>query len=174
MRSEKLGPQTTGIFDGLSITTNSDCDLETQSYNMAHAFGHIVQWSVDGPRCEALYGALYEAKDHKESDAARLERALDAFRAYEEEASGYAAWLLLDLAGAAWLPRFTSFARADIEAIVSYHRDGMAPIWSEFFCAWTASAERGEIEPRDFTPKPVPPFTPRPIAPQEVIQGVRA
>jgi hypothetical protein len=174
VRSEKLGLQTTGIFDGLNITTNSDCDLETQSYNMAHAFGHILQWSVERPRCEALYAALYEAKEHKASDPARLERALDAFRAYEEEASAYAAWLLLCSAGQGCLASFTCFARADIEAIVSYHRDGIAPIWSEFFAAWTARVEYGEIEPREFTPKPVPPFTPRPITPQEVIQGVRA
>ncbi len=177
VRSEKLGLQTTGIFDGLSITTNSDCDLETRCHNMGHAFGHIVQWSLDRPRCAALYEALYRAKDNKADDPAALEAALDAFRAYEEEASEYAAWLMRDVAGEAadaCLASFAPFARADIEAIVSYHREGVAPIWLEFFADWKATAARGEIEPREFVPRPIPAFTPRAIEPQEVIQGVRA
>src|SRR5580693_5595107 len=78
VRSQKLGPQTTGVFDGLSITTNCDCDLETRCHNMGHAFGHIVQWSLEGPRFEALYETLYAAKENKHADPAALERALAA------------------------------------------------------------------------------------------------
>jgi hypothetical protein len=167
-----LGPETTGVFDGLSITTNSECDRQTQCHNMGHAFGHIAQWSLDGAHCQALYENLYRAKDRKPKDPAALERALDEFRIYEEEASAYAAWLLIDTGNSAALPEFTRFARADIEAIVSYHRDGVAPIWSEFFEAWKAQAARGEIAVEEFAPKKIPPFTPRPIEPQEVVQGV--
>lgn len=170
---QKLGPETTGVFDGLSITTNSDCDLETQCHNMGHAFGHIVQWSIAGARCRQLYETLYSAKDCKREDPPALERALDLFRLYEEEASGYAAWLLSDTGNTAALASFTPFARADIEAIVSYHRDGVAPIWSEFFEAWQARAARGEIAVVEFVPQRIPPFAPRSIEPQEVIQGVR-
>src|SRR5262249_25185583 len=148
VKSERLGPQTTGIFDGLSITTNSDCDLETQCHNMGHAFGHIVQWSLEGPRFLALYEALYAAKERKQEDPAALERALQAFREYEEEASGYAAWLLRNTGNGAALESFTPFARADIEAIVSYHRDGVAPVWNEFFAEWKVRAARGEFEVR--------------------------
>jgi hypothetical protein len=170
--SARLGPQTTGVFDGLAITTNSECDLETQSHNLVHSYGHIVQWSVDRSHCEALYDALYAAKERKCEDQRALERALSEFRKYEEEASRYAAWLLIDTGSAAALSSFTPFARADIEAIVSYHRDGVAPIWNDFFAAWKARAARREIEFRDFPPKPIPTFTPCAIAPQEVIRGV--
>ncbi len=171
--SRKLGPQTTGIFDGSSITTNSECDLETQCHNLGHAFGHIVQWSVDGLRCRALYDALDAAKERQGEDAQALEQALDEFRRYEEEASGHAAWLLEETGHAAALDSFTPFARADIEAIVSYHREGVAPIWKEFFAAWQARAARGEFQVRRFAPRMIPPFTPVAIAAQEVIRGVR-
>jgi hypothetical protein len=168
----RLGPQTTGIFDGLSITTNCDCDYETQSHNLVHSFGHIVQWSLEQPRCEALYEALSAAKECKHHDPLALERALSEFRVYEDEASSYAAWLLIDTGNVAALASFTPFARADIEAIVSYHRDGIAPIWTDFFAAWQSRAARNEIEVRDFSHRPIPAFTPCPIEPQEVIRGL--
>ncbi len=170
----RLGPQTTGIFDGSSITTNSDCDLETQCHNLGHAFGHIAQWSLDGPRCERLYEALNSAKERRHADPQALEIALERFREYEEEASGHAAWLLQETGNAAALESFTSFARADIEAIVRYHREGVAPVWDEFFSAWRARAARGEIVVREFVPMPIPPFVPVAIDPQEVVRGVRA
>ena len=173
VRSQLLGPETTGVFDGLTITTNSACDLETQCHNMGHAFGHLAQWSLEGRRCLELHEALYSAKDHKLLDPPALERVLQEFRWYEEEASGYAAWLLIDTGNAQAIASFTPFARADIEAIVSYHRDGVAPIWSEFFEDWQARARRGEIVAQEFIPKPIPPFQPVPIEPQAVIRGVR-
>ena len=172
VRAVRLGPQTTGVFDGLSITTNSECDLETQSHNLVHSFGHIVQWSLERPRCEALYDALHAAKESKHRDTPALERALGEFRAYEEEASGYAAWLLVDTDSAAALTSFTPFARADIEAIVSYHRDGIAPVWSDFFADWQARAAQKEFNVIPFEPKSIPAFAPCPIEPQEVIRGV--
>jgi hypothetical protein len=172
VRAMRLGPQTTGVFDGLSITTNSECDLETQSHNLVHSFGHIVQWSLEHQRCAALYEALYAAKERRHEDRRALERALGEFREYEEEASGYAAWLLIDTGSAEALASFTPFARADIEAIVSYHRDGIAPVWNDFFADWQTRAARKEIEVSPFDPKPIPPFTPGPIAPQEIIRAV--
>lgn len=169
----RLGPQTTGVFDGLSITTNSDCDLPTQCHNLGHAFGHIVQWSVSGPGCQRLYDALYAAKEAIPRDCVRLERALAAFREYEEEASQLAAWLLVDT-GSAWaLDDFTLFARADIEAIISYHRTGVAPIWAEFFADWRTRTACGEIAVVPFSPKPIPCFAPISISPQEVIRAIR-
>jgi hypothetical protein len=171
--SQRLGPETTGVFDGLSITTNSICDIETQCHNIGHAFGHIAQWSLDEVRCRELYDRLDSAKDRKREDPPALERALAGFRLYEEEASEYAAWLLSDTGNAMALASFTRFARADIEAIVTYHRDGVAPIWSEFFEAWKARAARGEISVEEFIPREIPPFKPHSIEPQEVVRGVR-
>lgn len=172
VESAKLGPQTTGVFDGASITTNADCDVETRCHNVAHALGHIVQWSVDGPRCEALYEELNAAKAARD-DSVRLNAALQAFRSYEEQASGYAVWLLAETGCEGAIESFTRFARADIEAIVTYHREGAAPIWSDFFTTWNERVARGEVMVQPFDPEPIPTFSPRAIAPQEVIRGVR-
>jgi hypothetical protein len=168
--ARRLGPETTGIFDGLTITTNTDCDLETCCHNLAHSLGHIAQWSLDYPRFQTLYQGLNAAKANKRSDPEALERALQRFRAYEEEASEYGAWLFVDIGTAEALPAFHNFARADIEAIVSFHRDGIAPVWVRFFADWNARVARGELRIRVFEPRPIPPFQPIAIEPQEVIQ----
>jgi hypothetical protein len=170
--ARRLGPGTTGIFDGLTITTNTDCDLETRCFNIAHSFGHIAQWSLDYPHFRQLYDNLYAAKANKHADPGALERALHRFREYEEEASRYAAWLLLDTGNAGVLPRFANFARADIEAIVAHHRDGHAPVWKTSFAEWNARVGRGELIPQPFEARPIPSFTPLPIEPQAVIQEV--
>jgi hypothetical protein len=171
--ARRLGLDTTGVFDGLSITTNTAYSLETRCYNIAHSFGHIIQWSLDYPHFQQLYCELHAAKAHKHADPAALERALGRFREYEEEASQYAVWLLQDTGNGEVLARFTNFARADIEAIVAFHRGGRAPAWNRFFDDWNARVARGELQLRPFEPKPVAPFTPIRIAPQEVIQEVR-
>src|SRR5262249_2031692 len=124
VEERRLGFETTGIFDGLSITTNVEYDTQTRCHNIAHSLGHIVQWSLDYPQCQQLYDGLNAAKAGKSEDRAGLERALLHFREYEEEASQYAAWLLGDIGSPEALADFTNFARADIEAIVGFHRHG--------------------------------------------------
>lgn len=173
VRREILGPETTGIFDGTSITLNATCDLETQCHNMGHAFGHIIQWSVAEAQCQVLYDELYRGKDRAAEAPADLERALLAFREYEVEASRYAVGLLLEVECAWAVPAFTNFARADIEAIVSYHRTGTAPIWDEFFAEWRNDVNRGTIHITPFEPLAIPSFIPIGIAPQQVVRGVR-
>jgi hypothetical protein len=168
--AKHLGFETTGIFDGLNITTSTSYDLATRCHNMAHSFGHITQWSLDCARQQRLYDDLHVGKANKAADPAALERVLARFRAYEEEASQYAAWLLADTGNADALPAFTNFARADIEAIVGFHRNGIAPIWHEFFDRWNREVSEGQRSLLSFEPKLVPPFTPRWIEPQEVIQ----
>jgi hypothetical protein len=163
--------ETTGVFDGLSITTNSAYDQETRCHNIAHSFGHITQWSLDFAHFEALYKTLHAAKENKAAAPEALETALQLFRAYEEEASQYATWLLDDTGNSAALSAFTNFARADIEVIVAFHREGSAPVWQDFFTDWNARVARGELEIRPFKPKPVPPFTPVHISPREVIRA---
>ena len=164
-----LGFETTGVFDGLSITTSTSYDLETRCHNIAHSLGHIAQWSLDYAAQQRLYDDLHAAQANKAADPAALERALVRFRAYEEEASQYATWLLADCGCADALPAFTNFARADIEAIVAFHRDGIAPVWHDFFARWNRE-QAASVRP--FEPRPIPPFTPRWIEPQEVIQEV--
>jgi hypothetical protein len=170
VHAERLGPHTTGVFDGLSITTNTDCDRATRCYNMAHSFGHIAQWSLRYAHFQALYEELNAAKANKQADPLALERALQRFRRYEEEASQYATWLLANSGNGGAIPTFTDFARADIEAIVGFHRAGVVPAWREFFAEWKAKAARGEVDATAFEPRPIPPFTPIHIPPQEVIQ----
>jgi hypothetical protein len=170
--ARRLGLETTGIFDGLSITTNTGYDLETRCYNIAHSFGHIVQWSVDQPRCQALYNQLHAAKANKIADPEALHRALKGFRQYEEEASQYATWLLTVTGNAEAIPTFVNFSRADMEAIVAFHRDGAAPVWHRFFADWKAQAAQQELPVPAFEAKPIPRFTPVHIAAQEVIQEV--
>jgi hypothetical protein len=167
-----LGLETTGVFDGLSVTTNTSYDPETRCHNIAHSFGHIVQWSLDYPGQQQLYDDLHAAKAHKAADPGALERALQRFRAYEEEASQYATWLLADSGNPDAVAAFTNFARADIEAIVAFHRDGVAPVWREFFHRWNSEREAGKCRVQPFEPKAIPPFSPRRIEPQEVIRGV--
>jgi hypothetical protein len=170
--ARRLPLETTGIFDGLSITTNTAYDLETRCYNIAHSLGHIVQWSVDYSRCQALYNQLHAAKANKKADAEPLRRALERFRRYEEEASQYATWLLMVTGNAVAIPAFINFPRADIEAIVAFHRDGAAPIWHVFFADWNAKVAQKDLVALPFGAKPIPRFTPVQISAQEVIQGV--
>ena len=169
---KRLPLETTGIFDGLSITTNTAYDQETRCYNIAHSLGHIVQWSVDYSRCQALYDQLHAAKTNKMADPEPLRRALEGFRRYEEEASQYATWLLTVTGNTAAIPTFINFSRADIEAIVAFHRDGAAPVWHTFFAEWNAKVAQKELAALPFGAKPIPRFTPVQIAAQEVIQGV--
>src|SRR5262245_37903939 len=172
VEERRLGFETTGVFDGLSITTNIDYDKETRCHNIAHSVGHIVQWSLDYPRFQKLYDDLNAAKSHKAKDPASLERALLHFRDYEEEASRYAAWLLGDSGSPQALADFTNFARADTEAIAGFHRHGIAPIWHDFFADWNQEVTEGRRLLTSFQPKPIPNFTPRLIPVQEVIQEV--
>src|SRR5207237_10401356 len=92
VHAKKLGFETTGVFDGLSITTNVDYDWETRCHNIAHSVGHIAQWSLEFERFRTLYDELYAAQAKKHEDTGPLELALLRFRAYEEEASQYASW----------------------------------------------------------------------------------
>lgn len=172
VHARRLGPETTGIFDGLSITTNTDCDVETRCHNLVHSLGHIAQWSLDFARFQTLYEQLTAAKGKRQSDPAVLEHTLRRFREYEEEASEYGVWLLAQTGCAEALPAFHNFARADIEAIVGFHRDGIAPIWGPFFAEWNARVARNEQVVRPFQARPIPAFVPIAIEPQEVIQEV--
>src|SRR5262249_47686752 len=158
VHARPLGFETTGVFDGLSITTSTSYDLQTRCHNIAHSLGHIAQWCLDYTGQQRLYDDLHAAQANKAVDPAALERALVRFRAYEEEASQYATWLLADCGCADALPAFTNFARADIEAIVAFHRDGIAPVWHEFFDRWSREQAAGV---RPFEPQPTPHFTAR-------------
>lgn len=168
VRVESLGDGIPGAFDGVSITTNSAWDPETRCYVLAHCFGHTVQWSLDFARYDALYRELAVAKVNKEVNPVALQRALDDFRRYEEQASEYGAWIFASSPEAS--AAFANFARADIEAIVTFHRDGSAPPWGKFFADWNEQVAREQRPITPFRPRPVPCFRPVHLPRQEVIQ----
>ncbi len=70
------------------------------------------------------------------------------------------------------IPAYTSFFRADLEAITVFHRTGKAPVWLEFFADWKRRVSRGEQVVAPYVPKPIPPFKPVRIAVQEVLHAV--
>lgn len=167
-----LGPETAGLFDGLSVTLNpTGFTAEEQTYYLAHAVGSIVAWSVAPAECRAVFDELRDARRHRKDDPDRLEKAVGRYRQFEESASEYAVWLLADLGHADRVPSYTNFMRADIEALSHFHREGVALVWRDFFARWNAAVARGEQEVRPYQPRPIPSFRPVKIErTQEVLQ----
>jgi hypothetical protein len=159
-------------FDGPTITLNSHHDTEARCYFLAHSFGSIVAWSVAFEQTRQMFGELRAAKAERPRDRDRLERAIKAFRDFEERASEYAVWILGRIGHCAAVPAYTEFFRADADAMTIFHRKGTAPAWPEFLAEWKARAARGEIVVVRYAPRPVPPFTPVRIPTQEVVQEV--
>jgi hypothetical protein len=170
VRCEPLGLETPGKFDGLSITLNSDYDLESCCYYLVHSLGSIIQWSLDPQGSQRVFDELRKAKVNKSSDPVRFTQALERFCSFEEVSSEYAVWILKDI-GHDWaIPSYTDFFRADMEAMIQYHRSGRAPVWREFFAEWKEQVAQGEKQVRPFRPRPVPQFRPVFIQMQEVLQ----
>ncbi len=172
VRSSPLQPEQAGAFNGVSVTLNSRYAAEELAYYLAHALGSIVRWSLSGDVVQGMFDELRAAKADK-SDAARLERAIQAYRALEIESSEFAVWLLAQLGHGAAVPSYTNFMRADLEALTAFHRTGQAPVWRDFFSQWNVEVAAGRQEVPPFHPKPIPSFTPVAIQRQEVLQKQR-
>lgn len=168
--AQRLKPEKAGAFDGVSATMNRDYDKEEVSYYLAHALGSIVFWSRDRPGVQALFDELRDAKKDRANDPARLERAIERYRAFEIESSELAVWLLAELGHGPVVPSYTNFLRADLEALTEFHRRGQAPVWRTFFARWNDDVARGRQPVVPFQPKPIPPFTPAAIENQEILQ----
>jgi hypothetical protein len=165
-----MDPETPAEFDGPTITINERHDPEARSYYLVHSFGSIVGWAVDYDGTRAMYHELRAAKKAKDDDPDRLERAIRAFRSFEERASEYAVCALREAGFEAAIPAYTEFFRADAEAMTIFHREGKAPPWPEFFKSWKERASRGELDVRPYAPRPIPEFTVPRIEHQEVVQ----
>ena len=164
------GPEKPAQFDGVSVTVDPGYDVKARCWYLAHSLGSIVGWSLGPDGTRAVYDELRAAKKVKDSDPRPLDRAVQGFSAFEELASEYGVWLLEQL-GHGWaVPEYTSFARADVEAMARYHRGGKAPVWRDFFADWQARVARGEQEVRPYRPRAVPAFRPVPVPTQEVVQ----
>ena len=168
--SRRLPPETPAVFDGPTVALDLGLDPESRCFYLAHALGSIAQWSTDTDRSRAVFDELHAAKAARAADPGRLDRAVAAHLGFEERSSGHAVWLLADV-GHAWaVPGYTTFFRADLAAVVEYHRSGVAPVWREFYPAWKEKAARGGVKIEPFEPRPVPAFRAVPIPTQEVLR----
>ena len=59
--------------------------------------------------------AVWSAKSDR-ADPRRLERALEAYHAFETESSEFAVWLFTETGHGHAVPSYTNFMRADLEA----------------------------------------------------------
>jgi hypothetical protein len=159
-----------GAFDGLTIAINPKHDRTAASYYLAHSFGSIVQWSTDHERSQRIYDDLRNAKQTRQTDAARFEAALAHYRVFEQVSSEHAVWMLSRIGHEDAVAEYTTFFRADIEAMTIFHRTGKEPAWPEFYSAWRRKVACGEVRIVPFVPKPIPRFRPVRIEHQEVIQ----
>jgi hypothetical protein len=168
VRERRLKAEKAGEFDGVSFTMNSVFTPEERAYYFAHALGSVVCWSLSKPDVQTIFDELRDAK--KKADPDRLERAIMAYRAFEIESSEFAVWLLRDLGHADAVPSYTNFMRADLEALTEFHRNGVAPVWRDFFPSWNKDVTAGRKHVEPFTPKAIPAFSPVAIGTQEIIQ----
>ena len=167
IREKTMDVEKPGEFDGPTITINPKHDPQALCFYLAHSFGSIYQWSTDFERAQKVFNNL---RDAKKDNGADFERALEAWRTFEQTSSEHAVWVLEKIGHADAIAPYTVFFRADIEAMTVYHRTGKEPQWPDFFADWKRKVERGEIRINPFTPKPIARFRPRRIEKQEVVQ----
>jgi hypothetical protein len=170
VRRKEMDIETPGAFDGLTITINPKHDATAASYYLAHAFGSIVQWSTATDMARAVYDGLRTAKERRDEEPALFEQALSEYRTFEQTSSEHAVWMLAQIGHHDSIADYTTFFRADIEAMTIFHRTGKEPPWPEFYADWKRRVVAGEIRIDPFTPTPIPSFQPRRIEHQEVLQ----
>ena len=167
---KEMDLETPGEFDGLSITINPRHDRTAAAYYLAHAFGSIVQWSTDFAGAKKVFDDLREAKKHRRQDAGRFDQAVSRWRTFEQTSSELAVWTLAKSGHGDQIEPYTTFFRADIEAMTIFQRTGKAPDWPEFFSEWKRKVATGEIQPEPFRPLAFSAFRPVKIEKQEVLQ----
>ncbi len=168
VRRRRMTAGKAGTFDGVSVTMNTSYPQEEEIYYLMHALGSIVRWSLSGADVQRMFDELRAVK--ATPDKARLEKAIESYRAFENEASEFAVAVFEKLGHTEVIAPYTNFMRADLEALTEFHRHGKAPIWRDFFARWNAEVAAGQRQVLAFEPKPVPPFTPQLIEKQEILQ----
>jgi hypothetical protein len=131
-----------GDLDGAEIRLKPNEDLGLTVFNLAHLFGHTVQWNTDETARQIGLDAAVIGRA-SEQDVARLRR-------YEEEASRYSLQLLHEIGARDLDQWFSDIAASDLDYLAHFYRTG----------------ERRD--PREFwqdgrpllTPLRVPPFVP--------------
>jgi len=170
VRLKDMDIEKPGEFDGLSITINPKHDVESATYYLAHSFGSIFQWSTRHEYAGRVFSEIRDARKERSKDPGRFEQALGQYRQFEETSSDHAVWMLGRIGHAESIEPYTVFFRADLEAMTQFHKTGKEPPWPEFFAEWRRKVAAGEVRVEPFHAKPVDPFQPVKIAPQEVLQ----
>jgi len=165
-----LPPEKAGEFRGTSVIMNSRFGAEERVYYLADAIGSIVRRSLEPDAIQAMFDELRDAKQEKDSDPDRFERAIAQYRAFEIESSEFAVWLLADRSCRDAIGSYTNFMRADLEAMTEFHRSGRAPQWQAFFRQWNEDVAAGRRKVEPFQPQPIPPFEPVKTEKQEILQ----
>jgi hypothetical protein len=165
-----LPSQQAGEFTGPAIVMNRDFPAEDRLYYLVHALGSIVRWSLSRDDVQRMFDELRDAKEQKDAEPERFERAVAAYRAFETESSEFAVWLLREVGHPETIDSYTRFMRADLESMTQFHRTGHAPKWGEFFRQWCADVAAGRRRVEPYQPKPIPPFQPVTTEWQEILQ----
>jgi hypothetical protein len=130
-----------GDLDGEEIWVDYEQSPEIIAFNLAHLFGHTVQWNLLGQAPEIGDKA---AGSYSEAD-------LEEVRRYERDASRYGLELLHELGIRdldAWLSEFSA---SDIAYLVHFYRTGEKVDHRGFWHSGLPLLE----------PLPIPPFSPR-------------
>jgi hypothetical protein len=167
VRLKEMELEKPGEFDGPSITINPKHDQEAASFYLAHSFGSISQWSTNFEHAQKVFDEL---RDAKKPGGGPFEKALKAWRLFEQTSSDHAVWVLDQAGHADAIASYTVFFRADIEAMTEFHRTGKEPRWPDFFAEWKQKVAAGEIRIEPFRPRPIARFIPARIEKQEVLQ----
>ncbi len=165
-----MAPKQAGEFDGLSATMNAHFQRRGASLLSCSRAGEHCAVESEFRADTALFEELRAAKESKREKPARLEAAIERYRAFEIESSELAVWLLAELGQSEAIPPYTNFMRADLEALTHFHRVGIAPVWRDFFAHWNDEVRRGLRTVEPFRPKPIPQFKRKLIEKQEILQ----
>ena len=165
-----LDEKVPGEFDGPTITLNKEYDAAERAFYLAHSIGSIAEWSIHFDRSRQVFDELRQAKRERTSNAARLQRALSAYLAFENTTWEFAVWLLEDTGHGRFVAAFTNFGRADMEAMRVFHTTGKAPVWREFFAQWNEQVRQGSRTLTPLAARPIPEFQAVKIPKQEIVQ----
>jgi len=164
----QLKDEVSGEFDGPTINVNENCKATERAFYLAHAIGSIAEWSLHFDRSNDTVQELRRAK--KERGSERFDCALNDYLAFEQRTWDSAVWLLKDTGYTSFTSEFTSFGRADLAAMRIFHTTGKAPVWRDFWSAWTEAVRTGEQHVTPFCERAIQDFRAVKIPKQEIVQ----
>jgi len=137
-----------GVFDGRTISMRESVPIQEALFLTVHVFGHAVQFGTSAA-ARVLAAGAFRARNNPDFES--------AVYAYETEASGYGAQLMLDLDAEPLLPWYEHLACADRASIIGYCRTGHG-------IAQLTPPHQGDI-----IPLPIPAFITQTIKPIPIL-----